>query len=98
MVTSSSCAVYSMGDGSRQRFFSFGGGKKIIKIYLVALVGQFRLFSRDFDDILIQISKLFRMSEEKIKKSLNVNFFFSSGTILVRRRICRPWPNFKWAF
>ncbi len=63
-------------------FFPFVGGKKIkIKIYSLAVVGKFGLFSGDFDNILIEkiiikkTSELFRMSEEKIKKCLNVNFF-----------------------
>ena len=48
-------AVYSMGNGSRQRFYSFVGGKKIkIKIFLLALVGKFGLFSRDFDNFLTE--------------------------------------------
>ena len=50
------CSVYSMVDGSRQRFFPFVGGKKSKKkIYSLAVVGKFSLFSGDFDDILIEI-------------------------------------------
>ncbi len=49
------CAVYSKGDGSRQRFFSFVGGKKIkIKIYLLAVVEKSGLFLRDCNDFLTE--------------------------------------------
>ncbi len=49
-------SVYSMVDGSRQRFFPFVGGKKLkIKIYSLTFVGKFVFFSGDFDDILIEI-------------------------------------------
>ncbi len=42
-----------MVDGSRQRFFPSSEEK--IKIYSLAVVGKFDLFSGDFDDILIEI-------------------------------------------
>ncbi len=48
------CSVYSMVDGSRQGFFPFVGGKKI-KIYWLAVVGKFGLFSGDFGNILMEI-------------------------------------------
>ena len=60
-----------------------------IKIYSLAVVGKFGLFSGDFDrnptDLVKKTSQIFRMSEEKMKKCLNVNFF-----ILV-------WNNFGWS-
>ena len=50
------CSVYSMVDGSRQRFCFFVGGKKIkIKIFLLDVVGKLELFSGDFDYFIIEI-------------------------------------------
>ena len=50
-------AMHSIFYGRRilTEVFSFVGGKKIkIKIYLLAVVGKFGLFSRDSDDFLTE--------------------------------------------
>ena len=50
------CALYSMGDGSRQRFYPLVGGKKIkIKIYSLAVVGNYGYLSTVFGYFITEI-------------------------------------------
>ncbi len=75
------CAVYSMGDGSRHRSFSFAGRKKNkTKIFLIAVVGKFGLFSRSSDDFLTEnLPTLYR----------NLQSFYNVGGKNIKKLECQ---------